>query len=120
MSLPDSGPYEIEKYRNKIEIIRLTADQIIKDFGLFGMEVSFSGDIINAYDELFVQLNSCLIGLLNSDYQKLLSLLYHIDVSEKELNKKLSGGQEATAGIIAEMILEREFKKVIYRKFYKG
>ncbi len=120
MSLPDFSKSQIEDYRNQKEIIRLTAEQVIKDFALFGMEITFSGDTLNAYDELFEQLVSCLIDLLNSDYRKLLALLYHIDISEKELNKHLTPRTDNPSQIMTEMILERELKKVLIRKFYKG
>ena len=120
MSLPDFNLSEIEDYRNKSEIIRLTAEQVIKDFALFGMEIHFSGNLITAYDELFEQLNSCMVELLSSDYRRLLSLLYHIDISEKEMNKKFANVAADHSEIMTELILERELKKVIIRKFYKG
>ena len=119
MSLPEFSRSEIDDLRNQTEIIRLTAEQVIKDFALFGLEIRFSGNVINAYDELFEQLNSCLIDLLNSDYRKLLSLLYHIDISEKEMNEKLRSFPAEPSEIITEMILERELKKVLIRKFYR-
>ncbi len=120
MSLPEFSKSEIDDLRNQTEIIRLTAEQVIKDFSLFGLEITFSGNVINAYDELFEQLNSCLVDLLNSDYRRLLSLLYHIDISEKEMNKKLKSFSKEPSEIITEMILERELKKVLIRKFYRG
>ncbi len=120
MSLPEFSKSEIEDLRNQTEIIRLTAEQVIKDFALFGLEIRFSGNVLNAYDELFEQLNSCLVDLLNSDYRRLLSLLYHIDISEKEMNKKLKSFSEEPSEVITGMILERELKKVLIRKFYRG
>ncbi len=120
MSYPAFSQSDIENYRNEVEIIKLTAEQVIKDFALFGLEISFSGDIINAYDELFEQLNSYMIVLISSDYRKLLSLLYHIDISEKDLKEKLTNLSELTSELITEMILERELKKVIIRKYFMG
>ncbi len=119
MSLPGFSKSEIDDLRNQKEIIRLTAEQVIKDFALFGLKIRFSGNVNDAYDELFEQLNSCLIDLLNSDYRRLLSLLYHIDISEKEMSKKLKSFPGDPSEIITEMILEREFKKVLIRKFYR-
>ncbi len=119
MSLPEFSKARIEDYRDQNEIIRLTAEQVIKDFALFGIEIEFSGNIPGAYDELFEQLDSCLIDMLNSDYRKLLVLLYHIDISEKVLNERLSFHQGNPSEIITGMVLERELKKVLIRKFYK-
>jgi hypothetical protein len=119
MALPAFSESEIDGYRSQEEIIRLTAEQTIKDFALFGLEIEFSGNVITAYEELFEQLNSCIVDLLNSDYRRLLSLLYHIDISERELNKKFSTPSESVSGQLTEMILDRELKKVIIRKYYK-
>lgn len=120
MAFPEFTQSDIEAFRNRAEIIRLTAEQVIKDFALFGVEIIFTGNLINAYDELFEQLNESLVVLLNSDYSKLLSLLYHIDINEKDLNNRLASMSEEPSEIITEMILERELKKVIIRKYYKG
>jgi hypothetical protein len=119
MAVPELNKSDIEGYRNQEEIIQLTAEQTIKDFALFGLEITFSGNTTSAYEELFDQLNSCLVELLSSDYRRLLSLLYHIDISEKELNKKLTSLSDTSAlNQLTEMILNREMKKVIIRKYF--
>ena len=46
----------ISQYFNKLDLIKDTANQIIKDFDMFGMEVKFSGNAYNAYEELFDQI----------------------------------------------------------------
>lgn len=120
MEYPAFSQSEIEGYRNQEEIIRLTAEQTIKDFALFGLEIVFSGDVTTAYEELFEQLNSCLVDLLSSDYRRLLSLLYHIDISEKELGRKMTLSHDTMSDRLTEMILDRELKKVIIRKYYKS
>ena len=48
----------IEKYRRDLEIIRLTAEQVIKDFQIFGFEIVFSGNEYTAYEELKTQTRS--------------------------------------------------------------
>jgi hypothetical protein len=111
---------DIEKYKQEEEIIKLTAEQVIKDFGLFGIEISFSGISHFAYDELYDQLESEILELLQTDYRKLVSLLYHIDLSESALKEaSLDQSIVKKAEIFAGKILEREFKKVLIRKFYK-
>lgn len=111
---------DIEKYKQEEEIIRLTAEQVIKDFGLFGIEISFSGISHYAYDELFDQLETVILELLQTDYRKLVSLLYHIDLNEAAINEAvIDQSIVAKAEIYAEKILEREFKKILIRKFYK-
>lgn len=44
-----------ELYRHDLEIVRNTAAQVIKDFGLAGIEIAFSGNPQTAYQELLQQ-----------------------------------------------------------------
>jgi hypothetical protein len=98
----------------------LTAEQVRKDFAMFGMEVQFSGNINFAYQELFDQLMLYIDKLLSEDSGKLMSLLYQIDLSEKELSKKDPNMQfETIPEIITHKILERELKKVLLRTYFK-
>lgn len=111
---------ELEKFKKEEEIIRLTAEQVIKDFAMFGIEISFSGITRFAYDELFEQLEIVVHELLQTDYRKLVSLLYHIDLSESALNEaRQNQSTIEKTRIFAEKILEGEFKKALIRKFYK-
>jgi hypothetical protein len=118
MAYPDLSQSELEGYRNQKEIIRLTAEQTIKDFALFGLDLVFSGDEATAYEELFAQVNSCLEELIMSDSGRLMSLLYHIDISEKEIGRKFSSSMEIAPDQLTEIVLDRELKKVIVRKFF--
>ncbi len=78
---------DIEWYKQEEEIIRLTAEQVIKDFALFGIEISFSGISRFAYEELYEQLECVIVELLQTDYRKMVSLLYHIDINETAINE---------------------------------
>jgi len=110
---------EIEKSKLNEQIVRETAQQVIKDFALFGMEISFPDDINYAYDELFVQLKSRIEALMQHDPEKLTSLLYQIDLDEKKLrNENVELFEEHEW--ISEMILEREFLKVLTRRYFKS
>ena len=84
---------ELERSKREEKFVLLTAQQVKKDFAMFGMQVDFSGDVTFAYDELFQQLNVHIENLLNSNYEKLKALLYQIDLSEKELTKTDPGIQ---------------------------
>ena len=111
---------EIERAKFNAEIIQLTANQVIKDFMQFGMDVSFSGDISSAYDELFDQLDVHISHLLNSSYQRLMSLLYQIDVGEAKLTKLIDNRPGCSISeVITEAILERELLKVLTRLYFK-
>ena len=84
------------------------------------MEVYFSGNISLAYEELFEQLKVYIEELLNHNYEKLMALLYQIDVTQKELTQKDSKHNFKTIPeIITHKILERELKKVLTREYFK-
>jgi len=112
--------HELENYRRKEEIIKLTAEQIIKDFNQFGLEVSFSGIAAYAYEELYKQLLIHIIDLLNYNTQKLYSLLYQIDLSENKIrNIYQDNPDRELSEIVTELILDRELKKVVTRIYFK-
>lgn len=111
---------EIERAKFDAEIIDLTAKQVMKDFMQFGMAVSFSGNIYSAYDELFDQLDVHISHLLNTSYQRLMSLLYQIDVGEAKLKKLIDDRPGSSISeVITEAILERELLKVLTRLYFK-
>ena len=108
---------QLEHYKNNAVIIKETAEQIIKDFEMFGLEVEFSGNLFNAYDELFDQLIIHVTRLLKEDYSKLQNLLYRIDLNAKKaFQSKPNYSVEET---MTEQILEREFLKVVMRHYFK-
>jgi len=55
--------------------------------------------------------------LIQTDFQRLVSLLYRIDVSENKLRSLLEKNPGADAGlIIAELIIERQLQKIKSRR----
>jgi hypothetical protein len=111
---------DIERSKQEEKFVLLTAEQVRKDFAMFGMEVTFSGNVSFAYEELFIQLKIYIDDLLSDDYEKLMSLLYQIDLSEKELTKQDPGYEfETLSEIVTHKILERELKKVLIRTYFK-
>lgn len=110
----------IEKYRRDLEIIRLTASQVIKDFQIFGFKISFSGNEYTAYEELKKQLTPLLYNLYNENRSTFQSLLYRIDISEAQWRKFLQAPGNDFADSLASMVIEREFQKVLTRKFFSS
>ena len=55
---------DLTKYFNRLDLIKDTANQIIKDFDMFGMEIKFSGNAYNAYEELFEQIEPQIKNLI--------------------------------------------------------
>lgn len=108
-----------EKYRHDLEVVRNTADQMIRDFGMFGVEITFSGNPETAYHELLKQTEPALEKLYKENKSSFMALLYRIDVSESKVNELLRNEKKpAFFGRLAEVVVEREFMKVLIRKLF--
>ena len=58
--------------------------------------------------------------LINTDFQKLVSILYRMDVSEKKLKQLLNENQGTNAAlIITELMIERQEQKIISRQQFR-
>ncbi|MBP6334428.1 MAG: hypothetical protein KA444_03070 [Bacteroidia bacterium] len=110
---------DLEKYRTDFEIIRETANQLLKDFSLAGFEVEFSGNELMAYDELKSQITPILWDLFQNHPEQFQNLLYRIDINEKQLMETLKLIDPLKiSGALSDLILQREFQKVIMRRFF--
>jgi hypothetical protein len=58
--------------------------------------------------------------LINNDFDKLLRVLYKVDVSEKILQTNLQEQKRDAGTAIAEMILERQLQKIKTREQFKS
>jgi uncharacterized protein YwgA len=68
-------------------------------------------------EELKQKLSLHINHLINHDFEKLVSLLYRIDVNENKIRQLLKQKEgENTAGIIADLIIERQLEKIESRK----
>ncbi len=111
---------DIANYKDDEKVIKQTAEQIIKDFGIYNIEIQFPSDLNFAYDQLYDQLHNQIQSLLSIDELKLKSLLYTIDLPEKTIIKKMKSSKEKELSeIITELVLDREFKKVLTRRYFK-
>jgi len=121
MNLPHIQNDNLAEFLKKEDVIRETAAQIMKDFALFGIQILFSGKIESAYDELLEQLVSQVNILLENDDKILLSVLYQVDISEKDLRKtKLDFPNYDQVEVIAHQIIARDLKKVLSRRYFKS
>lgn len=111
---------ELRHSRDDAKIVNETAEQVIKDFGLFGMQIDFPKDINWAYDELFDQLEIHVERMLGEHDRLLLSLLYQIDVSEKKIHLEAQKRPDKPLHhIVTDLILDRELRKVLTRNYFK-
>ncbi len=121
MNLPQVNNNTITQFLNQSEIVKETAEQIIKDFGMFGIEITFSGDTTGAYHELHSQLVEQIALLLDRNYDLLLSVLYRIDITEKEIAKAEREIPEYShLEIVAHQVIARDLKKVLLRRYFKS
>ena len=113
--------FSIEPYKNKKDIVEKTALQIIKDFALFGVKIELSESVDWDYDMLFNQLKPIIERLMQHDYPKLISLLYQIDLSPAAINKARTEQPDIPeSDLMPALIIYREFKKVVFRMYYKS
>lgn len=120
MKLPEVSNKNVASFLNKEEIVRMTAEQIMKDFGMFGVEITFSGDTENAYRELHEQLTDQIADLFDRNYDLLLSVLYQVDISQRDIHKtRLELPDYTDVEVLAHQVIVRDLKKVLLRQYFK-
>lgn len=66
-----------------------------------------------SFAELKEKLTQHINDLIQNNFEKLLTLLYRIDVNEKKLKQLLQQNQNENAGgLIAQLIIERQLEKI--------
>jgi hypothetical protein len=112
---------DITPYLNRLDILRETAEQVIKDFGMNSIKINFSGNPITAYKELSEQILPQIEKLQKENFQNFYNLMYRIDVSEGLIKKAVEESKDRTfAEIVTELVLQRELIKVVFRKQYSS
>jgi len=73
-----------------------------------------------AFNEMRLKLQSAIDSMISNDFQKLVGILYRVDVNERKLKYLLQEnvGEDA-AVIIADLIIERQLEKIKTRQRYK-
>ena len=81
---------------------------------LFGLRVH--NDKTDFVNHLAIEIN----GLILHDFNKLISILYRIDINEGELKKMLQQYSQVDAGyIIAQLIIDRQIGKAELRSKFR-
>lgn len=111
----------IASYYNNEHLVKETAEQIILDFERYGIEIHLPENLHCAYDELYDQLLPEISHLLAANSQKIMAMLYTIDVSETAIKKEAYVHPEKElSDVITHLILEREFKKILSRHYFRS
>jgi hypothetical protein len=111
----------ITPFFNNPDYIRATGEQIKRDFDLCGIQIKFSGNEENAYNELLYQISPHIAELIEHNYKKLLNLLYRIDLNESKVAAIVSNyASESLAEAITDLIIKRELQKIVIRQHYRS
>jgi len=121
MDLPQVSNNNVSGFFTRAEIVQETAEQIMKDFGMFGVEITFSGDTSQAYNELHHQLIDQISLLLGRKSDLLFSVLYQVDITDREIAKATRELPHYNqVEIIAHQVIVRDLKKVLLRRYFKN
>jgi hypothetical protein len=74
----------------------------------------------SSIDEIRSALTGHINYLITHDFNKLVAILYRIDISEQLLKRNLETKETDAAAIIAEMIIERQIEKIKTKERYKS
>ena len=76
----------------------------------------------HSYQELFEHLAQYLDDLIAHDFNKLVSILYRIDVSEDKARKSLAeeASLRSPGHTLARLLIERESEKIKFRQQYRS
>lgn len=108
-----------EKLNHEQQLIAATIAQIKKDFLSNGLELSLEVNSAMQYKNVVTKLTESVEWLFENDHQRLMQLLYRIDLPEFRLAEILSSTEEtAICKMLADLIVRREAQKVIIRNFY--
>jgi len=119
--LPNIKPGNVDFFLNKEDIILDTIAQIMKDFGMFGVEIEYSGSIDDAYEKLLGQLVGQIDRLMNSNADLLMSILYQVDISQRDIDQTANEFPHYNQiEVIAHQIIFRDLKKVLFRRYFSS
>lgn len=120
-TLPEPHNNNLSDFLNKEEIVKDTIAQIIKDLGMHGVDLQWSGKTDHVYQELLHKLSKQLDLLMRYDQNRLQSIFYRVDLSEKELMRAEPELSHLNASeLLAHKIIVRELKKVLLRIYYRN
>ena len=106
---------QLDKYRNDLEFIRLTAQQFIRDCERMGFDVEIDVQQLTGILHLQMCVEPYLKQWCKEENARLTSLLYQIDIPEHLYPER--GPCSDIPGLTA-LVVKRELIKVILKKLY--
>jgi len=96
------------------------SETISKDFDKAGISALISKENFDSLDELRKYLSHKIGDLLDANYEKLINILYRIDVNEEKLNELFGRkNREPISEGLADLIIERQLQKINIRNMYR-
>ena len=93
---------------------------IAKDFIISGADSLIPIGDFEKLDEFRFYLVDKLKYLLDNEYDKLINVLYKIDVNENKLSELFAGkNRDTIPESLADLIIERSLQKVRFRQMYR-
>ena len=108
----------LEKVNDSIEensCLNETVEQLEKDFLMAGVHFDVPKPVLN-YSSLFNFTLHLIEALNEKDSQKILNLLYRIDLSEEFVQVQMKETEYSFTEMLSELIVKRELYKVVLRK----
>jgi hypothetical protein len=116
---PNWLPANIPASLSAAYIVRETARQILKDFSSDKFEFPENFDSLETEQALLLALMPVVSHLLETDKNRLMQIIYRVDLSESSLGAAISGLDANAASIrISALILHREAIKVLSRSHF--
>lgn len=99
------------------ELVPVASNLVVQHFGLEEFDVDLKNDIMSSFR---LKLKKVIDYLLDKDFEKLIHILYRIDIEEEKVKYALSGVDDKTpSDLITEFVIERELAKAETRLRYR-
>ncbi len=97
------------------------SETISRDFAKAGLSEVITSEEFDNLSQLKKFLTKKIIELMDTNYEKLINILYRIDINEEKLkNLFASNNREFIPEKLAELIIERQIQKVRIRNMYRS
>jgi hypothetical protein len=106
-----------EEINDVVEISKI----ISSDFDKAGISSVITTNDFDSLNELRKYLAEKIAGLLDTNYEKLINILYRIDINESKLNELFGRkNREEIPPRLADLIIERQIQKINIRNAYRN
>ncbi len=102
------------------QVVEVT-ETISSDFDKAGISSMITPEGIDNLAQLKERLTRKITELIDKDYERLLNILYRIDINENKLNELFgSKNREYIPEKLADLIIERQLQKINFRNKYRN